>query len=183
MDFPGLPGPSVGWPGAARLTADVRRVVGKCDSKLWANIGYDPMCSPSVPQTSHPIWDLIRTSRAFRYIRCHNTFSDVVPYSSPEQLMGCRIYSEDRAGGALYNFDYLDHVLDTWMRAGLKPILEMDFMPDALADGEIMRNYGGGAINAPRHFAKWREMIHRTVQHLIERYGTEEVRTWYFEME
>jgi beta-xylosidase len=58
----------------------------------------------------------------------------------------------------------------------------MDFMPDALAEGDIIRNYVGGAINPPRDLNKWRGLIYETVAHLIQRYGRNEVRTWYFEI-
>jgi len=92
------------------------------------------------------------------------------------------VYTEDRAGRPHFNFEYLDQVLDIWTGAGLKPILEMDFMPDTLADGDIIRNYGGGAINPPRDMNKWRELNYETVAHLIQRYGRHEVRTWYFEV-
>ena len=85
-------------------------------------------------------------------------------------------------GALQFNFEYLDQVLDIWTGAGLKPILEMDFMPDALAEGDIIRNYGGGAINPPRDLNKWRALIYETVAHLIQRYGRNEVRTWYFEI-
>jgi xylan 1,4-beta-xylosidase len=166
----------------ARLSADVSRVVGVCDAKLWGNIGFDPLFSHTTAPTSQPVWEMLRESRAFRYIRCHNTFSDAAPRARPDQIYGCRVYSEDASGAPRYNFQYLDQVLDIWQRAGLKPILEMDFMPDALAEGTIVRNYSGGAINTPRDYAKWRDMIYHTVKHLVERYGAGEVRTWYFEI-
>ncbi len=168
-------------PVAARIVVDASRVVGACDPKLWGNIGFDPMYWHTVSPATQPVWEMIRESRAFRYIRCHNTFSDAAP-NTRGGVYGCRVYSEDASGAPRYNFQYLDQVLDIWLRAGLKPILEMDFMPDALAEGTIVRNYGGGAINTPRDFAKWREMIYQTVKHLIARYGADEVRTWYLEI-
>jgi xylan 1,4-beta-xylosidase len=169
-------------PIAVRLSVDISRVIGACDPKLWGNIGFDPMYSHTVAPTTQPVWEMIRESRAFCYIRCHNTFSDAAPRARPDQIYGCRVYSEDASGAPRYNFQYLDQVLDIWQRAGLKPIMEMDFMPDALAEGTIIRNYSGGAINTPRDYAKWRELIYQTVKHCLERYGADEVRTWYFEI-
>ncbi len=169
-------------PIAARLSADVSRVVGTCDPKLWGNTGYDTMYSHTVSPTTQPVWEMIRESGAFRYIRCHNTFSDAAPDTPPDHIGGCRVYSEDAAGTPHYDFQYLDQVLDIWLGAGLKPILEMDFMPDALAEGPIVRHHSGGAINTPRDYNKWRDLIYHTVEHLIERYGADEVRTWYFEI-
>lgn len=167
---------------ATHFTADVKEVVGPCDARLWGNIAFDPMYATTVAPEARPAWDMIRESKAFRYVRCHNTFSDALPGATPEQVMGCRVYTEDRAGRPHFNFEYLDQVLDIWTGAGLKPILEMNFMPDALAEGDIIRNYGGGAINPPRDLKKWRELIYETVVHLIQRYGRNEVRTWYFEI-
>jgi len=167
---------------ATHFTAHVREVIGPCDARVWGNIAFDPMYAATVAPEARPAWDMIRESKAFRYVRCHNTFSDAPPGATPEQVMGCRVYTEDRAGRPHFNFEYLDQVLEIWTGAGLKPILEMDFMPDALAEGDIIRNYGGGAINPPRDLNKWRGLIYETVAHLIQRYGRNEVRTWYFEI-
>jgi xylan 1,4-beta-xylosidase len=167
---------------ATHFTADVSEVVSPCEVRLWGNIAFDPMYSATVAPEARQAWDMIRASKAFRYVRCHNTFSDAPPGATPEEVMGCRVYTEDRAGRPQFNFEYLDQVLDIWTGAGLKPILEMDFMPDALAEGDIIRNYGGGAINPPRDLNKWRALIYETVAHLIQRYGRNEVRTWYFEI-
>jgi len=164
------------------FTADVRKVIGPCNARVWGNIAFDPMYAATVAPEARQAWDMIRASKAFRYVRCHNTFSDAHTGASPEHVMGCRVYTEDRAGRPQFNFEYLDQVLDIWTGAGLKPILEMDFMPDALAEGDIIRNYGGGAINPPRDLNKWRALIYETVAHLIQRYGRNEVRTWYFEI-
>ena len=167
---------------ATHFTADIRKVVGPCDARLWGNITFDPMYAATVTPEAKPAWDMIRDSHAFRYVRCHNTFSDAPPDDKLGQVMGCRVYTEDKVGRPHFNFEYLDQVLDIWTQAGLKPILEMDFMPDALAEGDIIRNYGGGAINPPRDLNKWRALIFETVTHLIRRYGRNEVRTWYFEI-
>lgn len=165
------------------LTVDASQVIGTCDPALWANIGYDPIYRLTVATESKPVWEFIKQSKAFRYIRCHNAFSDGFPGQQPESdIWGCRVYSETADGEPRYNFQYLDRVLDTWVRAGLKPIFETDFMPDALAKGPIVRNYSGGAINTPKDYDKWRDLIFETVKHCIERYGADEVRSWYFEI-
>ncbi len=165
------------------LEVDASQVIGPCDQTLWANIGYDPIYRLTVMPESQPVWEFIRQSKAFRYIRCHNAFSDGFPGQQPEsEIWGCRVYSETADGQPRYNFQHLDQVLDTWVRAGLKPILETDFMPDALAEGKIVRNYSGGAINTPKDYNKWRDLVYETVKHCIERYGADEVRSWYFEI-
>jgi xylan 1,4-beta-xylosidase len=164
------------------LQVDVSQAIGPCDPTLWANIGYDPIYRLTVMPESQSAWEFIKRSGAFRYIRCHNAFSDGFPGQRDEEIYGCRVYSETSDGQPRYNWQYLDRVLDTWVKAGLKPIFETDFMPDALADGKIVRNYSGGAINTPKDYNKWRDLVYETVKHCIERYGAEEVRSWYFEI-
>lgn len=165
------------------VEVDANQVIGTCDPTLWANIGYDPMYKLTVMPESQPVWEFIKQSKAFRYVRCHNAFSDGFPGQQPESdIWGCRVYSETTDGQPRYNFQHLDRVLDTWVSAGLKPIFETDFMPDALAEGPIVRNYSGGAINTPKDYNRWRDLVYETVKHCIERYGVEEVRSWYFEI-
>ncbi|HID78198.1 MAG TPA: hypothetical protein EYP56_19670, partial [Planctomycetaceae bacterium] len=189
------------------ITVDASQAVGRCDPKLWACVGYDPLYAATVREESIPFWQLVRRTRAIRYVRCHNVFSDGLAQracgpvrrllesgelslvvrrgrsaSPSEAYFGCRVYREDERGRPQYNFWHLDHVYDVFLSAGVKPIVECDFMPDALADGEPVRNYGGGLVNTPRDFRKWRDLIHETVKHCIARYGREEVRTWYWEV-
>ena len=165
------------------VAVDVSQVIGSCDPSLWANIGYDPIYRLTVMPESQPAWVFARQSGAFRYVRCHNAFSDGFPGQHPEsEIWGCRVYSETADGQPRYNWQYLDQVLDIWVNAGLKPIFETDFMPDALAEGPIVRNYSGGAINTPKDYNKWQNLIYETVKHCSERYGADEVRSWYWEI-
>jgi len=167
---------------SVQLQVDASAMIGISDPALWGNIGYDPIYKNTVQPEYIPVWSLMKNNHGFRYIRCHNMFSDGFPGQSERAIYGCRIYSEDSTGTAHYNWRYLDQVLDTWLQAGCKPILETDFMPDALAAGTIVRNYSGGAINPPKDYTKWQELVYQTVKHCIERYGREEVRTWYWEI-
>jgi len=147
---------------------------GRWHPAIVANFGYDPIYRGTVDERLNDAWSQIEESGALFYVRCHNVLSD--------SDYGCKIYSEDRSGKPLYNWSRLDTVLDVILGAGMRPIIECDFMPDALADGEIVRNYGGGAINIPKDFAKWKNLVRELVLHCEKRYGKEEVRKWYFEV-
>jgi xylan 1,4-beta-xylosidase len=164
------------------LAVDSPRVVGGLDSALWANIGYDPIFSGTMGSETDSAWDLVRENRSLRYVRCHNMFSDKAPGQQENCVYGCRIYDEDGKGNSVYNWNHLDQVLDRWLSVGLRPILEVDFMPDKLAEGAIVRNYSGGAINTPRDYDKWRNLVYETVRHCKERHGAEEIRRWYWEI-
>ncbi len=147
---------------------------GEWHPALVANLGYDPIYRGTVDKQLKDAWAQIKESGALFYVRCHNAFSD--------SDYGCKVYSEDASGKPLYDWTLLDKVLDVIVGAGMRPIIECDFMPDALAAGEIVRNYGGGAINLPKDFLKWKVLVRELVRHCERRYGREEVRRWYFEV-
>lgn len=175
---------SVAQPGVEPITITVNagKLIGSCDNFLWANLGFDPLYAEITAEASRPVLRMIRESHAFRYLRCHNYFSDGLPTGRRGTYFGCRIYSEDAAGNPGYEWWFLDEVLDRVLAAGLKPIVECDFMPDALAEGEPLRNYGGGLVNTPKDYRKWRDLVFATVRHCEQRYGAKEVRQWRWEI-
>jgi len=114
------------------------------------------MYAATAADAAQPVWEMMRQSRACRYVRTHNLFSDGLARGRPIYYR-TRVHSE-YAAGRPHQWWFLDEVLDVWVAAGLKPILEMHFMPDAPAEGEIIRNYGGGAITGPRDLRRWRDL-------------------------
>ena len=107
----------------------------------------------------------------FKYIRMHGLFTDD---------MG--VYREDKAGNPLYNWQYIDELYDFIVRIGMKPFVELSFMPKAMASGTKTIFWWNGNVTKPKDVAKWEVLIHAFVEHLKERYGDDEVRTWYFEV-
>jgi xylan 1,4-beta-xylosidase len=120
-----------------------------------------------------------RTNGAFRFIRAHNMFSN----GQPPWGEGLDIYHEDAAGNARYNWDLLNQVFDEMQRFGLKPIVELGFMPDALASiPERRQKWSKANVSPPKDYQKWYDLVYATVSHLVSRYGHEEVASWYFEV-
>jgi xylan 1,4-beta-xylosidase len=106
----------------------------------------------------------------FKYIRFHGLYHDDM-----------FLYREEN-GRAIYNFQYVDILFDKLLEIGIKPFVEFGFCPKDIATetGTVFWWKGNGA--PPKDVAKWGELIRRTVQNWIARYGIEEVRTWYFEV-
>jgi len=73
--------------------------------------------------------------------------------------------------------------LDFFLANGVKPIVELGFMPELLATNasQTTFHYEGG-ISAPKDWAAWGLFIGEVVQGMVDHYGTEEVRTWRFEV-
>lgn len=106
----------------------------------------------------------------FQYLRFHGILDDDM-----------QVYSEDADGRPVFNFVNVDLALDFVLSAGLKPYLELGYVPGALAKERktpfLRRSY----YTAPRDLPKWRLLIQNVLAHLLDRYGAEEIRTWRFE--
>jgi len=111
------------------------------------------------------------TECGFRYIRFHGLFDDD---------MG--VYQEDRQGRPVYNWQYVDELFDFLEGIGMKPFVELGFMPSALASGQHTIFWYRANVTPPKDYLKWEHFIAAFAQHVTERYGADEVRTWYFEV-
>jgi len=108
----------------------------------------------------------------FRYVRFHAIFHDEVG-----------VYTEDRQGKPVYNFDYVDQIYDGLLDQGVKPFVELSFMPKLLAARlDYHPFWYKEIVSPPADYAKWNAMITAFAQHLIDRYGIDEVASWYFEV-
>ena len=108
----------------------------------------------------------------FRYLRFHAILHDEVG-----------VYDEDERGQPVYNFSYVDQIYDGLLHNGVRPFVEISFMPKKLAARQDVQSFWYRPIVAPpKDYAKWDGLIRHLAQHLIERYGIEEVSQWYFEV-
>jgi xylan 1,4-beta-xylosidase len=103
------------------------------------------------------------------------------------------VYTEDANGKAVYDFKLLDGIFDEYKAAGVRPMVELGFMPEALAadiPGHPVpyqvhypgRTTSGKSNNPPKDYAKWGELVRVVTAHLVERYGKATVLQWYFEV-
>jgi xylan 1,4-beta-xylosidase len=112
-----------------------------------------------------------RRECGFKYIRMHGLLTDD---------MG--VYREDRNGNPEFNFQYIDVLYDFILNIGMKPFVELGFMPEALASGRETIFWWRGNVTPPGDYAKWEALIGALTRHFTERYGADEVATWYFEV-
>lgn len=117
---------------------------------------------------------LVQKDIGFAHIRGHGLFSD--------DMAIYQEYKEDEVIKVEYNFTYLDMVMDDYLSLGLKPFLELGFMPEKLASGTQTIFYWKGHVTPPKDYTKWADLIKATLNHLIGRYGREEVLTWPIEV-
>ena len=113
----------------------------------------------------------VRAECGFRYIRFHGLFCDD---------MG--VYQQDNSGRPIYNWQYVDELFDFLHGIGMKPFVELGFMPSGLASGKQTIFWYRGNVTPPKDYNKWEMFVAAFVQHCTERYGRDEVKTWYFEV-
>ena len=114
---------------------------------------------------------LVQKEIGFRYIRMHGLLHDD---------MG--VYKEGAHGNPTYNWQYIDKLDDYLQRVGLKPFVELAFMPHDLASADKTVFWWHGNVTPPKSYDKWGALIANLVRHFRERYGDAEVKTWYFEV-
>jgi len=108
----------------------------------------------------------------FQYVRFHAIFHDEVG-----------VYDEDEKGNAVYNFSYVDQIYDGLLANGVRPFVEISFMPKKLALGQDVHPFWYKQIvSPPKDYVKWDGLIRAFGEHLVERYGIDEVSQWYFEV-
>ena len=107
----------------------------------------------------------------FRYLRCHGILCD--------QLQAVR---RDRSGALVYNWQLVDKVYDALLDIGLRPFVELAYMPTALASSDRTVFSYRGNITPPADYAAWNAFIAALVGHWRERYGADELQRWYFEV-
>ena len=105
----------------------------------------------------------------FRYIRFHAIFHDVLQTVRKEN------------GKLVYNWTKLDELYDKLLARNIKPFVELGFTPKALATSNNKIFYWEGNTSHPEH-AGWKDLMTAFVNHIQQRYGKEEVRTWFFEV-
>ena len=114
----------------------------------------------------------VKQATGFEYVRFHAIFHDEVG-----------VYDEDANGTPVYNFSYVDQIYDGLLENGVRPFVELSFMPSKLASRSVLQEFFYHPnIAPPKDWAKWSDLISHFAQHLVDRYGIEEVSHWYFEV-
>ena len=106
----------------------------------------------------------------FQHVRFHGLLSD-----------DFRLVVRDH-NKLFYSFFNCDQVFDFLLSTGIRPFVELSFMPTALASGtRTVFNYEAN-ITPPRDYRQWSTLIEHLVSHCVERYGRNEVAEWFFEV-
>lgn len=94
------------------------------------------------------------------------------------------VYFEKPNGKVVYNWQYIDDVYDRMLNLGVRPFVELSFFPEGIAadNSKTQMWYRNKVSFDAAKMDKWHDLIKAFTQHVVDRYGIEEVLTWYFEV-
>jgi xylan 1,4-beta-xylosidase len=155
---------------------------------IYSWFGYDEANYTTMPNGVRLLNELHDLSPVPVYIRAHHllTSGDGV---AELKWSSTNVYTEDSSGKPVYDFKILDGIFDTYKAAGVRPMVELGFMPKDLATGKESyqvhypgRTTSGSVQSPPKDYDKWTELVRTVTAHLVERYGKATVLQWYFEV-
>ncbi len=155
---------------------------------VWRYFGYDEPNFTYSANGRELIGELAALAPQPVHLRTHNLLT--TGDGTPALKWGStNAYTEDASGKPVYDWTILDRIFDTYVHAGVKPFVEIGFMPEALSTHPepYHHNWPTGPLDTgwaypTKDYAKWAELVHQWVLHSVARYGKAEVTSWDWEV-
>lgn len=174
------------------IQVDINKVKGKMEP-VWAWFGCDEPNYAYMKDGKKLLTELGQIKPSVPvYFRAHNMLT-TGDGSASFKWGSTNAYTEDANGNPIYNWKIVDSIFDTYLARGIKPMAEVGFMPQALSTkpepyrhnwkpGDPYGNIYTGWAYPPKDYKKWAALVYEWVKHSVERYGKEEVDSWYWEL-
>jgi xylan 1,4-beta-xylosidase len=168
------------------LKVDLNSETGKMNP-AWAWFGYDEPNYTYMKDGKKLLSEIAALSPVPVYVRTHNLLTSG-DGSASLKWGSTNIYTEDKNGKPVYDFTIVDKIFDTYIERGMKPLVELGFMPEALSTKPVPyrhswpQTFSTGWAYPPNDYDKWAELVYQLTLHCISRYGLNEVETWYWEV-
>jgi xylan 1,4-beta-xylosidase len=159
---------------------------------IWRFFGADEPNYAYMKDGKKLIAELGKLAPGSVYFRTHNLLT--TGDGTPALKWGStNAYTEDEQGRPVYNWVILDRIFDIYLKHGVKPYVQVGFMPEALSikpkpyqhrwtpTARYEEIYTGWAY-PPKDYAKWAELVYQWTRHCVARYGRSEVESWYWEV-
>ena len=165
-------------------TVQIQVFADRSDAALppvWSYFGYDEPNYTYAPNGQKLLRELQALSPVPVYIRTHNLLTSG-DGSASLKWGSTNVYTEDADGNPIYDWAILDRIFDTFHGAGVKPLVEIGFMPKALSThpDPYRHSFPQGSIYTgwaypPKDYQKWSDLVFQFVRHLRAHYGDAEV--------
>jgi len=178
-------------PFPVAISVDAAKPLGEL-KPIWRFFGADEPNYATMKDGKKLIAELGELRPQQVYFRAHNLLC--TGDGSPALKWGStNIYTEDAQGRPVYNWTIVDHIFDTYLARGVRPYVEIGFMPQALSTqpepyqhewrpGASYGKIGTGWSYPPKDYAKWGELVYQWAKHCVDHYGRAEVEQWYWEV-
>ena len=184
------PDPAGGGSFPVAIRIDASKPQGEM-RPVWRFFGHDEPNYTYMEDGKKLLGQLAALSPEPVYIRTHNLLTS--GDGTPALKWGSTgVYSEDAEGKPRYDWTILDRIFDTYKERGVRPFVQIGFMPEALSTHPQPYQHrwtpGGkesistGWAYPPKDYEKWAELVFQWVEHSVERYGQAEVEAWYWEV-
>ena len=157
-------------PDTRRINVDVNRVTGPLNRAYRMSVGSDRAIIHLRPEHQRDL-RYVKETCGFEYMRFHGLLN--------EEMQLVKVGTD---GKLTYDWTSVDKVYDFLRELGIRPIVELGFMPEPLASGKQTIFWWRGNVTEPKSYGEWADFVEHLVQHLTQRYGADEVRKWYFEV-
>jgi xylan 1,4-beta-xylosidase len=158
---------------------------------MWAWFGHDEPNYTYMRHGRELLGELAEASPVPVYVRTHNLLT-TGDGQAALKWGSTNAYTEDEGGNPVYDWTIVDRIFDTYVALGIKPLVEIGFMPEALSShdgpyrhfwqpGDAYGDIYTGWAYPPEDYRKWEELVYQWVRHSVERYGQEEVESWWWE--
>jgi xylan 1,4-beta-xylosidase len=158
---------------------------------IWRFFGYDEPNYTYMKDGKKLLSELGQIGSPQVFVRTHHLLTS--GDGSPALKWGSSgAYSEDPGGKPVYNWEILDRIFGTYLERGLRPYVQIGFMPEALSSHpqdyphnpprEKRAPVSAGQAYPPNDYSKWGELCFQWARHCVEKYGRAEVEKWYWEV-
>lgn len=174
-----------------QITIDANRSLGKL-RPIWRFFGADEPNYAPMPHGKKLLAELGKIGRGPTYFRAHNLLT--TGDGTPALKWGStNAYTEDAQGKPVYNWAIVDAILEAGLKRGVKPYVQIGFMPKALSvkpepyqhhwkPGAKYEDIYTGWAYPPSDYGKWGELVYQWTRHCVEKYGRAETETWYWQV-
>lgn len=183
--------PAAVTPFPVSITVDAAQAAGPL-RPIWRFFGADEPNYATMKDGRKLLTQLGQLGKPQVYFRAHNLLC--TGDGTPALKWGStNAYTEDAAGRPVYDWTVVDRIFDAYLARGIKPYVEIGFMPQALStkpepyqhEWRPGIRYGDlftGWAYPPKDYAKWEELCYQWTKHCVEKYGRAEVESWYWEV-
>ena len=159
-------------PQTVRLQVDAK-ATGASFPHFWEQMFGSGRATLSLRDDYRKDLDAVHQATGFTYVRFHGIFDRDVG-----------LVQRGNDGKISYNFSYVDQIYDGLLAHGVKPFIELGFMPPDLSSDSSKHHsfWYQPNVMPPKSYTEWDAMIRAFAKHLVDRYGIDEVASWYFEV-